>query len=117
MDAEERTKRLRRWHFFQIVFVLTYAGVVLDEITTGLGFLKSGPGYEQNPLGTLLIGNLGWIGLWLILSFACVVCYLSFRVVYFRLSPAWSMGLNILVVVITLVRWLAVVMAVQYLMS
>lgn len=113
----ERQLRLNRWHFFQVVFVLTYAGVVLDELTTGLGFVKSGASYEQNPLGSLLIGNLGWVGLWLLVTLASVICYFSFRVVYFRMSPAWSLGLNVVVVLVTLVRWLAVVTAIQYLLS
>lgn len=117
VPANELSKRGARWRFFQVAFVFTYVGVVLDIATTALGFLKTGAGYEQNPLGTVLIGGLGWIGMFVLLTMLCAVCYLSFRTVYWRMSTRWSLALNIAIVLVAAFRWLAVVTAVLYLMQ
>jgi hypothetical protein len=117
MPPDELRKRRARWRFFQIAFAVTYLGVVLDVVTTALGFQKTGSGYEQNPLGSVLIGGLGWIGLFLLMSLLCAVCYVSFRTVYWRMSTRWSMILNIVLVLVAAFRWLAVVTAILYLLQ
>jgi len=113
----ELGKRHRRWHFFQVVFALTYVGIVMDIITTAIGEQKAGVGYEQNPLGSLLIGGLGWIGLFVLLTLLCGVCYVSIRLVYWRMSTAWSAIINTLFVLMMLFRWLAVVTAILYILQ
>lgn len=114
-EAEYDARRLRRWRWFQVIFAWAYAGVVLDIVTTALGVQKDGKAYEQNPLGSLLIGNAGWIGLFLLVSGLAAVCYFSTRLVCFRMSLRWTTVLAALLVVAGLVRWLAVVTAVLYL--
>lgn len=110
-------KRNFRWRFFQIAFALTYIGIVLDIVTTALGYAKSGSSYEQNPFGGALIGNLGWIGMFVLLSLLCCICYVCVRAVYWRMSTVWSAIINTVIVLILLVRWLAVVTAVIYLLQ
>src|SRR5579871_1283464 len=90
MPAEELSKRAQRWRFFQITFAFVYSGVVLDVVTTALGYMKSGSSYEQNPLGGSLIGHLGWIGLLALLTVLCWVAYRSVRTVCWRMSAVWS---------------------------
>jgi hypothetical protein len=116
-DPGECEKRRFRWQFFRFFFGLTYIGIVLDVLTTALGVMKIGPQYEQNPLGGTLIGGLGWIGLLLLLTTLCLICYYSFRTVYWRMALGWSMFLNIVVVMIAATRWLAVVTAVVFILS
>ena len=113
----EQGKRASRWRFFQIVFALVYVGIVLDIITTALGYLKSGSQYEQNPLGGSLIGNLGWPGLAVLMTFLCLVCYHSVRVVYARMSLRWTWLINGAMILIAAFRWLAVVTAIIYLLQ
>lgn len=115
MPADEAAKRRRRWRFFQVAFVLTYVGIILDIFTTNLGFQKAGVSYEQNPLGGSLIGHLGWIGLAVVMTILCEICYVSVRTVAWRKSPSWIMLFNILIVPIALFRWLAVITAIIYL--
>lgn len=110
-------KRARRWRFFQVVFGFVYTGVVLDVITTALGYMKSGSQYEQNPLGGGLISHLGWVGMVGLLTVLCLVCYHSVKVVYARMSIRWSRLINSLMVLIGLFRWVAVVTAVLYLLQ
>jgi hypothetical protein len=117
MPAEEFRKRAARWRFFQIVFVLVYTGVVLDVITTALGYVKSGAQYEQNPLGGSLIGHFGWVGLLMLLTVLCWVCYRSVRVVCWRMSTRWSRIVNIVMVAVAAIRWLAVATAILYLVQ
>lgn len=117
MLENEVTKRSRRWHFFRIVFALTYAGIVLDIVTTAIGEQKAGTGYEQNPLGGVLIGNLGWIGLFVLMTALCALCYTCVRLVFWRMSTRWSTLINTLFVVIMLFRWLAVVTAILYILQ
>jgi hypothetical protein len=116
-SAEELRKRQARWRFFQIVFCLVYSGIVLDVLTTALGYLKSGSQYEQNPLGGSLIGDLGWPGLLALLTVLCLICYHSVRIVYSRMSLRWSVLINVMMVLIAIVRWLAVVTAIIYLLQ
>lgn len=116
-STEEWLKRQRRWRFFQIVFCFVYAGIVLDVITTALGYLKAGSKYEQNPLGGGLIAGLGWPGLLALLTVLCLVCYHSVRIVYARMSPRWSTLINSIMVLIAAFRWLAVVTAIIFLLQ
>ena len=117
IHADELVARWRRWRFFQWAFCFVYAGVVLDVVTTALGYVKSGSSYEQNPLGGSLIGHLGWVGLLGLLTILCIVCYRSVRLVYFRMSPRWSRLINPLMVLIATFRWFAVITAVIYLLQ
>ena len=117
MSLEELQIRAKRWRFFQIVFLLVYSGVVLDVVTTALGYMKAGSAYEQNPLGGNLIGHLGWIGLLALLTVLCWVCYRSVRVVAWRMSPRWTRVVNVCMVCVAAFRWLAVVTAVVYLLQ
>lgn len=110
-------RRRGRWRFFQVVFFLTYLGIVLDIVTTAMGFGRMGNAYEQNPLGGQLIGNLGWVGLLLLMTALCVVCYVSFRVVFARMSLKWSAILNSITVIVLLMRWVTVAAAVAYLIQ
>lgn len=111
---DERKRRFR-WRFFQVAFFLTYLGIVMDIVTTAMGFGRMGSAYEQNPLGGTLIGGLGWVGLLALMTMLCAVCYVSFRVVYARLALKWSAILNSVVVIVLLMRWLTVAAAVLYL--
>lgn len=110
-------RRRARWRFFQGVFLLTYLGIVLDIVTTEMGFGRMGSGYEQNPLGGTLISGLGWIGLFVLMTVLCAVCYLSVRVVYARMSLKWSAVLNSIMVIVLLMRWVTVAAAVAYLIQ
>jgi hypothetical protein len=110
-------RRQRAWKLFQIVFCFVYAGVVMDILTTSLGYMKSGSQYEQNPLGGGLISHIGWFGLLALLTVLCLVCYHCVRLVYARMSLAWSRLINGLMVAIAAFRWLAVVTAVIYLLQ
>ena len=117
IPPEEMAKRQSRWRFFQSVFALVYVGIVLDIVTTALGYLKSGSHYEQNPLGGSLIGNLGWPGLAALMTLLCLICYHSVRVVYARMSLRWSWLINGAMILIAASRWLAVVTAIIYLLQ
>lgn len=107
--------RASRWHFFQLVFGLTYLGILLDIITSAIGFQQMGSSYEQNPLAKALILNIGWVGLTLLLTATCAVCYVSFRAVYARMNLRWTMVGNVLIVVVALMRWVVVSTAIIYL--
>jgi hypothetical protein len=102
---------------FQVIFVCAYVGIVLDIVTTAMGFQRVGRAYEQNPIGSLLITNLGWVGLFLLVAVLAAVCYFSFRLVCFRLPTRWSAVLNLLLAVVAVVRWVVVVTAVIYLLD
>ena len=110
-------RRQRSWRLFQIVFCFVYVGVVLDIVTTALGYMKAGNQYEQNPLGGGLISHIGWFGLLALLTLLCVVCYRSVRLVYARMSIRWSRLINGLMLLIAAFRWLAVVTAILYLLQ
>jgi hypothetical protein len=113
---QEARIRSRRWHFFQIVFVFTYLGIILDVVTTAIGSSVAGSAraYEQNPIGGALIGGLGWIGILGAMTALMLVAYVSLRVVHTRVQPGWIRFFNILMLVIGAVRWLAVVTALAY---
>lgn len=98
-------KRASRWHFFQLVFGLTYLGILLDIVTSWIGFQQMGSSYEQNPLAKALILNIGWAGLTLLLTATCAVCYVSFRAVYARMNLRWTVLGNVLIVIVALMRW------------
>lgn len=108
-------KRNRRWLTFRIIFACTYVGIVLDIVTTAMGFQRAGKAYEQNPMGSAVIADIGWIGLFLLLTALAAVCYFSFRLVCYRMSTRWSALLNALLAVVAAVRWLAVITALMYL--
>src|SRR5436305_7537878 len=107
-DGQDARRRLRRWHSFQVIFGFLYVGIVLDLITTAMGYARTGSSYEQNPVGGNLIHNTGWIGLFLALSALAAVFYFSSRVVCLRAARFWSTLLTVLLAVAALVRWTAV---------
>jgi hypothetical protein len=117
MTDAERSRRQRRWVWFQVIFLATYSGIVLDEATTSLGFQKGGNQYEQNPIGAYLIANLGWVGLLELMTAICIVCYVSIRLVYWRMPTYWSLILNSALFLLAALRWLAVITAVIYLLQ
>jgi hypothetical protein len=117
LPATELAKRQARWHSFQVVFALAYAGIVLDVATTALGFQAVGSSYEQNPLGGTLIGNLGWVGLFLFMSAIAFVCYRSCRLVCFHMSRRISGFVTALLGVAALIRWVAVITAILFLVQ
>lgn len=108
-------KRRSRWHFFQAVFAVTYLGILLDIVTSAIGFQQMGSGYEQNPLAKALILNIGWVGLTLLLTAVSAVCYLSFRTVYARMGLRWTAVGNVLITMVALMRWVVVSTAIIYL--
>lgn len=108
-------KRRRRWHFFQVAFAATCLGILLDIVTSMIGFQQMGSSYEQNPLAKTLILNIGWAGLVLVFVAVCGVCYLSFRAVYARMSPHWALVGNTLIVIVALMRWFVVSVDLYYL--
>src|SRR5947209_8767971 len=71
---ETRTRE-RRWRIFQVTFFFLYLGVVLDLLTTSMGYQRIGSAYEQNPLGALLIQHLGWTGLLATFAGLAAICY------------------------------------------
>lgn len=109
--------RERCWRWFQVIFACTYTGVLLDIVTTAMGFQRVGAAYEQNPLSSLLIRDVGWSGLVLIVTLVALVCYVSCRSVCLRLATRWAVTLNVLLALAGLVRWTAVATAVAYLME
>src|SRR5947209_1959047 len=113
----EQRKRRARWHSFQVIFGLLYSGILLDIITTSMGFQKAGSGYEQNPLGGFLIGNLGWVGLAVVLSAFAGVLYLSCRVLFLQVSSRRTGWLSGVLAAATFVRWVAVVTAVMFIVQ
>jgi len=117
MPAKEVDQRRKRWRCFKIIFGILYSGVVLDISTTALGFQANGSSYEQNPLGSVLIGHLGWIGLWAFMTVLSALCFVSCRVVYWRMRLGWSRLVDVLIWLVALVRWLTIVATISYLMS
>src|SRR5579859_3231665 len=117
LPPEELEKRARRFRAFQVIFVLTYTGIVLDIVTTALGYRVTGAAYEQNPLGGLLIGDLGWLGLLAVLTVFSLIAYVSCKVIQWSLGGSWARWLNIAFAVLATFRWIAVVTAVLYLLQ
>src|SRR5947209_9965381 len=110
----EMARRQARWHSFKVIFSIAYLGLVLDIVTTALGYHLAGKGYEQNPLGGTLIGGLGWWGLLFLLSGFAAVLFVSFKVVCFHMSSRVSGALTTVFAIATFVRWVAVVTAVLF---
>lgn len=108
--------RSHRWRFFQIVFVFTYLGIVLDVVTTAIGTRVAGSthAYEQNPIGGTLIGQLGWFGILAAMTALMLIAYASLHVAHNRVHPRWIRFFNWLLLVVGAVRWLAVVTALMY---
>lgn len=117
MSFEEREKRAKSFRFFQIVFVLTYVGIVLDIVTTAMGVGKVGASYEQNPFGSVLIGSLGWFGLLAFMTVVSLVAYVSCKVLQWHGRPSWAKILNYTFLFLAALRWLAVLTAVAYLLQ
>lgn len=117
LPPEELEKRARRFRAFQVIFVLTYTGIVLDVVTTALGYRQTGASYEQNPLGGLLIGELGWFGMLAVLTAISLIAYVSCKIIQWSLGGSWARWLNIALAVIAAFRWIAVVTAVLYLIQ
>lgn len=117
LPPEELAKRQARWHSFQIVFALAYLGIVLDVLTTAMGFQAVGSSYEQNPLGGTLIGNLGWAGMFALMSVIAFICYRSCRLVCFHMSRRVSGIVTGLLAVAAFVRWVAVITAILFLLQ
>lgn len=107
--------RADRWRFCRFMMILIYVGLVMDVVTTALGVQEAGMSYEQNPLGSLLITHLGWPGLFLLLTALSAVCYVSCRAVYFRMRLGWTRLIDVLLVFMAAVRWIAVLAALGYL--
>ena len=116
-SASEYKRRRAHWAFFQMVGSFAYAGIIADMITTAMGFQRMGSGYEQNPLGSLLIGRLGWIGLFVVVTSLCSICYMSCRTVYWRMPIRWSVLLNIVLFFLAITRWLVVALTIQWLIN
>jgi hypothetical protein len=110
-SPNEFRKRWFRWRAFQLLFTATCLGISLDVATTAFWFQKMGARYEQNPLGSSLIGHLGWPGLCLLLALLCSTTFLSFRTVYWRMSTVWSAILNLFVLFVATTRWIVVAAA------
>src|SRR5579884_3249394 len=72
-DRVESTRR-RRWRYFRWTFAFTCAGIILDIVTTYLGFQRIGAAYEQNGIALYLIGHLGWVGMCALIALTCLVC-------------------------------------------
>ena len=115
---QEAQLRARRWRFFQIVFVFTYLGIILDVFTTALGSQVAGSynAYEQNPIGGTLIYHLGWLGILAGMTALMLVAYGSLRVAHTRVKPGLIRFFNWLMLLIGAVRWLAVITALMYIM-
>ncbi len=117
-DFRDAKLRFHRWRFFQIVFVFTYLGIVLDVVTTAIGSRIAGSAnaYEQNPVGGALIGQLGWLGILGAMTALMLIAYGSLHLAHNRVSPRWIRFFNWLMLVIGAVRWLAVLTALMYIL-
>lgn len=115
--TRESRKRASRWRFFNLLFVCLYLGIMLDIVTTAIGFMKAGSQYEQNPFGSAMIGHVGWYGLAALMTIISWVLYKSFKTVYWHMSLKWSGILNSVLVLLVAFRWLAVVTAVLFLLQ
>lgn len=110
-------KRAFRWRFGQILICLIYVGVLADISTTAVAVHRFGISYEQNPLAVGLINLIGWVGLYLLVTALCLVCYTSVKIVYWRMASPWSIVLNFVLMVMLTVRFLAVVTTVLYILN
>lgn len=105
----EKALRGSRWRVFVVLFSLTCVAIVLDLLTTYLGFRRVGARFEQNGVVLFLIQRIGWAGVGGILLIACLACFRSFRTVYWRLSTRWSLWLNVVLGLACGFRWLVVI--------
>lgn len=105
------------WHTFLLFFGIMYVGAILDIVTTAIGYRIAGAAYEQNPLGSGLIGHLGWAGLFALLTALAVVAFLTFRAACFQYRPRVTIWIPIILGLGAIVRWLAVVTAVLYIIQ
>ncbi|GAC1332931.1 MAG: hypothetical protein NVSMB22_25130 [Chloroflexota bacterium] len=117
MAGKDSRTRASRWRFFRVAFILLYFGVVLDLVTTAIGFLKVGASYEQNPLTGSLIAHLGWFGVAGLLTVISWVLYKSFRTVFWHMSLKWSVFLNSVLVLMVVFRWVVVAGAVAFIVG
>ncbi len=115
--ADVSQRRQTRWHSFQVVFALAYAGIVLDIVTTAIGIAKVGFSYERNPMTAALIHDLTWVGVLIFLSAFAALCYVSVRSVCFRMSPKVTAVLTALLGVGALARWTMAAGAVLFIMQ
>lgn len=113
---DEAKLRARRWRFFQLVFVVTYLGIILDIVTTALGVSIAGStsAYEQNPLGGQLINSLGWAGMMGAMTAFMLILYTALHGVRTRVKPGWIRFFNWLLLAVGAMRWFAVVTALLY---
>lgn len=107
--AEDNAHRARRWRSFIILYCLTCAAVILDLITTYLGFQRIGSRFEQNGIALFLIQRIGWVGISGVLALTCYACLRSFKLVYWNLALKWSLWLNVVLALVCAFRWLVVV--------
>jgi hypothetical protein len=114
---EVQHQREARWHSFQVVFGLAYAGVVLVIVTTAIGIAKVGFSYERNPLTAVLIHDLTWVGVLIFLSAFAALCYVSVRIVCLHMSPKVTSVLTALLGVGALARWTVAAGAVLFIMQ
>lgn len=106
---------MRRWNVFLCVFVLTSIAVVLDLVTTYLGFRRTGTRFEENAIALFLIQHIGWVGIGALTAAVCALCFSSFKRVYWNLSLHWSFWLNILAAIVCVFRWTVVVADIAWL--
>lgn len=118
-DTKPSGDRIRgaRWRIFLYLFGATCVAIALDVVTTYLGFQQIGSRFEHNAIALYLINRIGWVGLTALLTFTCVVCLKSFKLVYWNLSLHWSRWLNVLVFTVCVFRWIVVVTDTMWLIS
>lgn len=116
-SVRDEHRRRARWHSFKVVFSLAYAGIVLDIVTTAIGIAKVGPSYEKNPMTAALFNDLTWVGVLVLLSAFAALCYVSVRVVAFRMSPRVTAVLTGFLAIGALARWTCAATAVLFIMQ
>ncbi len=105
-ERDEWSIRRKRWRYFQWAFALTFLGIVVDFVTTYIGFQRVGSSFEQNGIALYLIHHIGWVGVAILLVLTCLACLRSFKLVYWNLGLKWSHWLNILITVVCVFRWI-----------
>ncbi len=116
VQVESRGFSARRaiWRMFVPLYAATCLGIVLDILTTALGYRQDGSAYEQNPIGAALIQHLGWFGLAGVMAIFAAILFFSFRTICFRLSAKVTVFFVVILFLSAIVRWLAVVTAIMY---
>lgn len=110
-------QRQHRWHSFKVVFGLTFAGIVLDIVTTAIGIAKVGMSYEKDPLMAGLLSHLTWIGVLVLFAAFAGVCFVSVRAVCFRMSPTVTGILTVFLSLGAVARWLCAGTAVLFILQ